>query len=1564
MSGVGEERWRKNALYDIMDGKNGKLITMLEQDPELKTWKCKQAGDECFGFSLLHGAVRFGNHEALSLLLANGATDITSLGKGGKTPFDMAIMASEPRMVAAMLDCATAGTSKMPNLDKALRDAETQLEAANRSGSKVEDANQTRDLVLKLIQEAERKRRAEEEAAAAAAAEAQRLLEEEIARAGKAAAEAAAAAAARRAKVKAAARAAAATARLEREARLREEDRRQREAEEEEEEMRRNARDARTQMIHFNGLIENSMLKKGIGREAPIIVIRMRPASAKEFADDPENMLGDASGAKFDEGSRHEPGLNQQYSLGDSKERRAFSCNSMHRDRDAIYGTEDAQYVDTDQLNSYLEVGGTIIDSMTKGTNSTVIVCGSRNAGKSYILGRPFHDQPYERDEFNPQKSKWTSGNLVKSDDSGLVERTGRDLMSYRTVLQANEPSAKLFVVMTSFVIYQEKMYDVLAKSRDAVLKSCSSLKVVGQEVKAGAEGRGIFVQGLTQRSIAQEGPAKAKGGKEKSVRGWLMKADANRRNLAKDLKAGDKGLRRACCVTMFEILQLSESKPAEVAKGRGRASREPVGKGGTEKQMLYSSVTFVDLPGAVKQPADDPTKKKEDVSITKMQQSLSNCVDMLSQQLQQRNQASGKKGKGKKLVIPWRNSKLTMLLRDKIGGNNLTIMIGALSPARAELENSKRTLDFLRICGSLWQLPIEEREANISLVPELSAKEKKAREEEKARKKAAKEAIIKERKEKRDRGEKIYDEETGELLLDDDDLEDVEGGLASLLEDPDAIQSTIESVGGDVSADVWEENPRIKAHSEQRKVSMAELPEHALVETLLDSFPAGGRFRKRMDSLDARRKDLLKRLRQLEMTHGQLLAELKSAEQVYLEFDSTPGQEKIALRSKLNKLLFAGKPKMLKSRSKFLNAFQEQGENAARAWNDSQFEVIQERCDALLKTQTELGACRRQLVPLLKEMRDVVGEQRFEVFDEHAKSPDESHEIELQDLGLLASQIEAELELVSSPASSELIDPTIGYSKAFGKELHVAVNAALVGLAPASRHPSMLSKLRSVANFVSQSSRPGDDDESEMSEEMRERRREALKQEASFIAAFIEPSTASQQELQHPNLVLTTSETELLRLAQGIADAIRAILRRTQAQKEEDMRINEERLQWLRAMQARTADEDRVRRQALEASRTRRSTPLAAGEWHTVFARPSDGATFSWGSGSGVGDGVRRLGLLGQGQTSGPCVCRPMSLSGLDGVRVREVAAGTMHTLLVDTSGAVWSCGVGRFGALGHGNLADLTWPQRIESLEKVRADQVAAGASHSMVLSSEGQVYTFGWGASGRLGHGDVAAQREPVRVAALLGVRICQVSGGATHSLAVGDAGELYAWGGGSHGRLGLGTVENQPLPVQVPLPAEVRIWQASAGGSHSLAVSTDGALYSFGSGGHGQLGHGDAADRGEPKLVDALHGSPVRDASAGMAHSVVLTGAGRVLTFGCNDHGLLGHSDFKDLRMPTAVPGLSDVGVDVIATGAYHTVVLLSNGSLNSFGSNAFGQLASGARSDDGSSTPVAAAPLPF
>ena len=677
---AGGELWRKNVLYDIMDGKSDMIVAKLEQDPELKRWKCKQAGDECVGFTLLHAAVRFSNEAALDVLLQNGAVYILEKGKGGKTPFDWAILNSEPRMVKAMLDCAAAGHADTPDIERALADAEAQLTASERSGTKVAEATETRDLIKRLADEAEAARRAREAAGAARAAEVVGRMEEEVARS-KQAAEAAAAAAARKMaedrRKRLAAQIAAQEAEAERQA---EEARLAREAEEEAAEAERNARELRAQMLFFAKLVESSLLRRGIGRTGPIIVVRVRPLSPPEYATDPASALADVDGAGFEPGV-DEPGVGRlapsadtqalRYSLGD----RLFGCNSLHWDRDEVYGAAEVPYANDDAGRSYLEVGGTIVDSMTRGTNCTVIACGARGAGKSYALGRPFHRRPYERASFDADAQAWTSGELVRSDDAGLVDRTGRDLMAYRAVLQAAEPYAKLVVVMSILCIYHERLYDLLAPDRAAVLGSSKRLKIVGQPVKEGGHGRGVYVQGLTPRIIAQEKPppkraasrkaqassaAPGGGGKERSVRGWLKLADANRLYLAKELKAGDKGLRRACVVTMFEVLQISDAVKAEERRGRraaaarptgaaggmtggmtgGRASRAapPHGSQGQQKtmQLLYSSITLVDLPGAAIVPAEDAVRAKEDAAITKMQSTLSKCIDLTAQQQQQ----------------------------------------------------------------------------------------------------------------------------------------------------------------------------------------------------------------------------------------------------------------------------------------------------------------------------------------------------------------------------------------------------------------------------------------------------------------------------------------------------------------------------------------------------------------------------------------------------------------------------------------------------------------------------------------------------------------------------------------------------------------------------------------------------------------------------------------------------------------------------------------------------------------------------------------------------------------
>lgn len=300
-------------------------------------------------------------------------------------------------------------------------------------------------------------------------------------------------------------------------------------------------------------------------------------------------------------------------------------------------------------------------------------------------------------------------------------------------------------------------------------------------------------------------------------------------------------------------------------------------------------------------------------------------------------------------------------------------------------------------------------------------------------------------------------------------------------------------------------------------------------------------------------------------------------------------------------------------------------------------------------------------------------------------------------------------------------------------------------------------------------------------------------------------------------------------------------------------------------------------------------------------------------------------------------------------------MSAGTMHTILLGADGSAWSSGKGKFGALGHGDWEDRASPQRITGLGQVHAEQVAAGAFHTLVLSSDGDVYSFGWGAGGRLGLGTSKAQQAPQRVDTFDTNRqyakapcICQVSAGATHSLAVDDAGRLFGWGCGAYGRLGLG--ENvgtkHVFPTLIELPDDdVRIHQASAGGCHTLVVATDGALYSFGCGGSGRLGHGeDQSDCWKPKRVQALNATPIHHAVAGATHSVVITKVGGVVTFGNNSAGqLLGHGRHENQLEPTVAAALVGEEVLAVALGLSHTVVQLAAGEVRAFGSNDSGQL---------------------
>lgn len=139
----------------------------------------------------------------------------------------------------------------------------------------------------------------------------------------------------------------------------------------------------------------------------------------------------------------------------------------------------------------------------------------------------------------------------------------------------------------------------------------------------------------------------------------------------------------------------------------------------------------------------------------------------------------------------------------------------------------------------------------------------------------------------------------------------------------------------------------------------------------------------------------------------------------------------------------------------------------------------------------------------------------------------------------------------------------------------------------------------------------------------------------------------------------------------------------------------------------------------------------------------------------------------------------------------VKKVAvhSGGKHALALTLDGKVFSFGEGESGKLGHGNCITLEKPKMIDALRNKRIRDIACGSSHSAAITSSGELYTFGLGEYGRLGHGDNTTQLKPKLVQALVGQRVIQVACGSrdAQTLALVEGGKIYSWGDGDFGKV---------------------------------------------------------------------------------------------------------------------------------------------------------------------------------
>ncbi|KAG5009846.1 hypothetical protein JHK87_018361 [Glycine soja] len=174
-----------------------------------------------------------------------------------------------------------------------------------------------------------------------------------------------------------------------------------------------------------------------------------------------------------------------------------------------------------------------------------------------------------------------------------------------------------------------------------------------------------------------------------------------------------------------------------------------------------------------------------------------------------------------------------------------------------------------------------------------------------------------------------------------------------------------------------------------------------------------------------------------------------------------------------------------------------------------------------------------------------------------------------------------------------------------------------------------------------------------------------------------------------------------------------------------------------------------------------------------------------------------------------------------------------------------------------------------------------------------------------------------------------------------------------------------------PSLVTLASGVKITSVAVGGRHTLALSDVGQVWGWGYGGEGQLGLGSRVKMvSSPHLIpciessgkdksSAFHqgsgagaqgsnvtGSYVMDIACGGRHSVVITDAGALLTFGWGLYGQCGQGNNADQLRPTLVPSLLGTRVEKIAAGLWHTLCVSVNGQIYAFGGNQFGQLGTG------------------
>lgn len=341
----------------------------------------------------------------------------------------------------------------------------------------------------------------------------------------------------------------------------------------------------------------------------------------------------------------------------------------------------------------------------------------------------------------------------------------------------------------------------------------------------------------------------------------------------------------------------------------------------------------------------------------------------------------------------------------------------------------------------------------------------------------------------------------------------------------------------------------------------------------------------------------------------------------------------------------------------------------------------------------------------------------------------------------------------------------------------------------------------------------------------------------------------------------------------------------------------------------------------------------------------------FAWGVNSNG-----ELGLSSATSTAEPqlITALPMQMHG-ELIGVMTVSCGKHHAALVTTQAKLLTWGNNKYGQLGHGDYTNRLAPQEVHfALATLSSNQralrikhtilerggtnvthAACGAFHTLFVTHQQNVLAMGYNQAGQLGIGHRLQQHKgwrsgvPIAVESLRGRSILDIAAGQNHSACVLSNGDVYVWGCGDDGRLGVGKSDCEMLPVLIPSfkDSGIKARSVRCGARHTAVISDRDLLYMWGANEFGQLGCGDKRTRLKPCLLTfpAFLADGVVDVALGEFHSVCVTHKGEAFAWGL-DLGGEESAQIDQRSSPTLVALPDGERAQKVSCGWTHTNIV--------------------------------------